>query len=333
MGRAVTSKSQLFDWDDLRIFHALVAAGSMSAAARRLGIGQPTVSRRLEQLETRIGARLVTRGAEGVELTDVGERIWAQVQIMQSTAGDIERIAHQADRADGGKVRLSAPEGVGGYWIARHLPGFVEANPLINLEISTRIEGESVMMDQTDICLQMVESKRMSYVAGELATLHYVPFAAREYLDTYGPPAGLADVLNHRIGDLVSYRQQTSHWPKEASAIKQMMTPSLTTDSSVALLEAIRAGAVIAMMPTYAARVAPELIHLDLGLHVPITLWMVYHPDQRRVTRVRKVLDWLREIFDSAHYPWFRKDYVTPAEFCDLETVYVRGERPKPKLV
>ncbi|HCR65526.1 MAG TPA: LysR family transcriptional regulator, partial [Oceanicaulis sp.] len=92
----MSTKPQLFDWDDLRIFHALVSSGSMSSAARKLGIGQPTVSRRLEQLETRIGARLVTRGADGVELTDIGERIWAQVQIMQNTAGDIERIAHQA---------------------------------------------------------------------------------------------------------------------------------------------------------------------------------------------------------------------------------------------
>lgn len=327
-----TPPRQLFDWDDLRIFHALVSAGSMSAAARKLGIGQPTVSRRLEQLEGRVGARLVTRGADGVELTDVGERIWTQVQIMQSTAGDIERIAHQADRADAGTVRLAAPEGVTGFWIARHLPGFVEANPMINLEILTRVEGESAT-EGADVTLQMVESKRMAYVANALATLHYVPFASRHYLDTYGPPSGLADVLNHRIGDLVSYRQQQSHWPKEASAIKQMMHPSLTTDSSLVITEAVRTGAVIAMMPTYASKTVPGLVHVDIGLVVPITLWIVYHPDQRRVTRVRKVIDWLREIFDSADYPWFRRDFVPPSEFGDVETVTVRGERPRPKPV
>ncbi|MFW5661526.1 MAG: LysR family transcriptional regulator [Oceanicaulis sp.] len=325
-------RPQVFDWDDLRIFHALVSAGSMSAAARRLGIGQPTVSRRLEQLEGRIGARLVTRGADGVELTDVGELIWTQVQIMQSTAGDIERIAHQADRADAGTVRLAAPDGVTGFWIAQHLPSFVEANPLINLEIITRVDGEAAP-EGADVILQMVESKRMAYVANELATLHYVPFASRRYLDTYGPPTGLADVLNHRIGDLVSYRQQQSHWPKEASAIKQMMNPSLTTDSSLVITEAVHSGAVIAMMPTYAAKTVPGLVHVDMGLVVPITLWIVYHPDQRRVTRVRKVLDWLRDVFDSAAYPWFRRDFVSPAEFGDVETVTVRGERPRPRPV
>ncbi|XBQ15457.1 MAG: LysR family transcriptional regulator [Oceanicaulis sp.] len=326
------SKPQVFDWDDLRIFHALVSAGSMSGAARRLGIGQPTVSRRLESLEGRIGARLVTRGADGVELTDVGERIWTQVQIMQSTAVDIERVAHQADRADAGTVRLAAPEGIAGYWIGRHLPGFVEANPNINLEILTQVEGEAPP-DSVDISLQMLESKRMSHVANELATLHYVPFAARRYLDTYGPPKGLADVLNHRIGDLSSFRQQQDHWPKEAGAIKQMMKASLNTDSSVVLTEATKAGACITVMPTYAAEVEPGLVHVDIGLTVPITLWMVYHPDQRRVTRVRKALDWLREIFDSARYPWFRRDYVPPADFAGTETVQVRGERPKPKPV
>ena len=328
----MTGKAQKFDWDDLRIFHALVSAGSMNAAARRLGIGQPTVSRRLEQLESRVGARLVTRGAEGVELTDVGERIWAQVQIMQATAGDIERIAHQADRADAGVVRISAPEGVAGFWIARHLPSFMEANPRITVELTTRLDGDT-SPDPADISLQMAESKRMSLVATELATLHYTPFASRRYLDTYGPPSGLADVLNHRIADLVSYRQQRDHWPKEASAIKEMMQPTLTSDSSLALAEATKAGAVIAMMPTYAARLEPALVHIDMDLNVPITLWMVYHPDQRRVTRVRKMLDWLREIFDSARYPWFRKDFVPPGDFAEIETIHVRGERPKPKLL
>jgi len=328
----MSTKAQLFDWDDLRIFHALVSSGSMSSAARKLGIGQPTVSRRLEQLETRIGARLVTRGAEGVELTDIGERIWAQVQIMENTAGDIERIAHQADRADAGTVRIAAPEGVAGYWIARQLPSFVEANPLINLEIKTRNDGDQAL-DHADVALQMAESKRMSHVATELGTLHYVPFASRSYLDTYGAPQSVADVLNHRIADLVNYREQQTHWPKEAAAIKHMMSPTLTTDNSLALVETVRAGAALAMIPTYAANVQPELVHVDLGMEVPITLWMVYHPDQRRVTRVRKVLEWLREIFDPTRYPWFRKDYLPPSTFSDVDVVHVRGERLRPRPV
>ncbi|MCP2679833.1 LysR family transcriptional regulator [Maricaulaceae bacterium NA33B04] len=322
----------MIDWDDLKIFHALIETGSMSAAARKLGIGQPTVSRRLEQLEGRIGARLVTRGTDGVELSDIGERIWAQVQIMRSTASEVERLAHQADRSDAGTVRISAPEGVAGLWIARNLSSFMEANPRINVELSTRVEGEPIT-DHADITLQMIESKRMSHVASELATLHYVPFAVARYLDTYGPPQGLADVINHRIGDLVSYRQQQQHWPKEASAIKQMMKASLNTDSSSALVEAVKSGSVIAMLPTYAAKILPELVHLDMEMNVPITLWMVYHPDHRRVTRVRKMLDWLRELFDSTRYPWFRKDFIAPADFGDTETIHIRGERPRPKPI
>lgn len=326
------ARPQIFDWDDLRIFYALVSTGSMSAAARRIGIGQPTVSRRLENLEARIGARLVTRGADGVELTDIGERIWAMVQIMQSTAIDIERVAHQADKSESGTVRISAPEGVSGYWIARHLPGFVEANPKIHLELTTAIEGENPT-ENADITLQLSETKRMNLYALEIATLHYVPFVARSYLDLYGAPTGFADVLNHRIADLVSYNAQQNHWPKEAMAIKQMMSPSLTTDSSTTLIEGVKSGALISMLPTYIAQVNPELIHIDMDLRVPIKMWMVYHPDQRRVARVRKTLDWLMEIFDSRRYPWFRTDFVPPAEFGSIETVHVRGDHPKPKSV
>ncbi|MEO1039418.1 MAG: LysR family transcriptional regulator [Pseudomonadota bacterium] len=323
----------MFDWDDLRVFHALVSAGSMNKAARRLSIGQPTVSRRLEALETRIGARLVTRGADGVELTDVGERIWTLVQTMQNTADDIGRLAHQADKAEVGTVRIAAPDGLAAHWLGRHLPGFVEANPRIRLEIMTKLETESEQIASADILLQTEETKKMHLVAGELASLHYVPFTSRAYLDTYGAPEGLADVLNHRLTDLVSYRHQRDDWPDEAQAIKQMMKPSLTTDSSAVLFEALRSGSTIAMAPTYAACLDEQLVHLDLDLRVTLKLWMVYHPDLRRVTRVRKVLEWLREIFDSARYPWFRKDYVAPADFSKVRTVHIRGEHPKPRLV
>ena len=323
-----------FDWNDLKIFHALVSAGSMSKAARLLGVVQPTVSRRLEQLEMRIGARLVTRGADGVELTDVGERIWALVQTMQSTASDIERVAGQADMAEAGRVRLTAPDGIASYWIAHQLSGFVEANPAIKLEISTLGAGESITDPYCDVMMQFIPSKRMDLVPKEMATLHYVPFTSQSYLDTYGRPEGLIEVLKHRLGNLESYGEEgRDPWPSDAQAIKKMMKPSLTTDSSSVLLEAIRSGSIISMAPTYLARVSPDLIHLDLGLVIPVKLWMYYHPEQRRITRVRKVIEWLEEIFDSAKYPWFRKDFVAPSEFSDVQTLHVRGERPKPRVV
>lgn len=323
-----------FDWNDLKIFHAIVSAGSMSKAARTLGIVQPTVSRRLEQLEMRIGARLVTRGAEGVELTDIGERIWALVQTMQGTASDIERVAGQADQAEAGRVRISAPDGIASYWIAQHLAGFVEANPAIKLEISTLQAGEKPADPYCDVMLQYAPSKRMDLVPKELATLHFVPLTSRAYLETYGAPEGLVDALKHRLGDLECYEEETRDaWPSEAQAIKKMMKPSLTTDSSSVLLEAIRSGSVIAMAPTYLTRIHSDLVHLDLELVIPVRLRMYYHPDQRRITRVRKVIEWLEEIFDSARYPWFRKDFVAPEEFSEIETVHVRGERPRPRMV
>lgn len=327
------SRNLLFDWDDLRVFHALVSAGSMGKAARKLNIVQPTVSRRLEALESRIGARLVTRGADGIELTDVGERVWALVQTMQSTADDIERVASQADKAEAGRVRILAPDGIASLWLARHLWQFVEANPLIKLEILTQSEANPVPETDADIILQMNKTKRMQYVAHDLATLHYVPFTAKSYIDTYGAPEGLADVLNHRLGDLMSYRDNQEKWPQEAQAIKQMMKPSVLTDNSAVLFEALRSGSIMAMLPTYTATLADNLVYLDLDLHIALTVWLVYHPDQRRVTRVRKALDWLRSIFDSSQYPFFRRDFVQPSDFAHVETLLVRGERPKPRLL
>jgi len=323
----MSSRTPVFDWDDLRVFHAIVSAGSLTAAAERLGVRQPTVSRRLDALETRIGARLLMRGSDGVELTETGERIWGLVQSMQGTAQDIERVAAQADKAEQGRVRLAAPDGLAAFWIARHLPGFVEANPLIRLEI-TATDAERGA-SEPDIALQLVETKRMSLIAQPLATLHYLPLASQRYLDAYGAPETLSELMEHRLADFAS-AAGPAPWPREAAAIREMMRASVTTDSGAMLIHSVLSGATIALCPSYVAALSDELVHLDLDLHAAAPLWMVYHPDQRKIARVRKVLDWLREIFDSARYPFFRRDYVAPADFALGDIATVRDARPRP---
>jgi len=324
----MTARAPVFDWDDLRVFHAIISAGSLTAAAEQLGVRQPTVSRRLEALETRIGARLLLRGPEGVELTETGERIWGLVQSMQGTAQDIERVAGQADKAEQGRVRLAAPDGLAAFWIARHLPGFVEANPRIRLELLTR-DPERKGAPEPDITLQLAETKRMSLIAQPIATLHYLPLASRRYLDAYGAPKTLAELLEHRLADTGDAAPGPACWPREAAAIREMMRPSVTTDSASTLIHSVLSGATIALCPSFVAALSDDLVHLDLDLHAAAPVWMVYHPDQRKIARVRKVLDWLREIFDSARHPCFRRDYVAPAEFAQTQTVPVRDARPR----
>ncbi len=317
-----------FDWDDLRVFHTVVSAGSLTAAADRLGVRQPTVSRRLDALETRIGARLVTRGADGVSLTETGERIWTNVETMLGAAGDIARIAGQADQTEEGRVRLSAPDCLAALWIARHIAGFMEANPRIRLELTTQPADSA---NPADIALQLHETQRVSMISQPLASVHFVPLAARAYVEAYGAPDTLSRLLEHRLAFLDGGVGETGGCPRETAALRAMAVPALTSDSAAGLYEALTAGGVVAIAPSFLAARSDTLVSLDLDLHARATVWMVFHPDQRKVVRVRKVIDWLREIFDGARHPWFRKEYVAPAAFSGAAEEFVRDARPGPR--
>ena len=99
-------------WEDMRLFLAVVETGSLSAAARRLRIAQPTVSRRLAEIEATLGDVLFVRSVEGTAPTSFGERLVEPARRMAEWAGELERAAARADTSPRGVVRLTAAPGV-----------------------------------------------------------------------------------------------------------------------------------------------------------------------------------------------------------------------------
>src|SRR6476620_2640039 len=95
-------------WDDVRIFLAVAETGSVSGAARQLRLGQPTVSRRLAEMEQAIGARLFARGINGATLTSAGERLLAPAKNMAEWAGEVARAVAAEDAEPQGVVRITA---------------------------------------------------------------------------------------------------------------------------------------------------------------------------------------------------------------------------------
>src|SRR5215510_8260376 len=95
-------------WDDVRIFLAVAEAGSVSGAARQLRLGQPTISRRLAEMEQAMGSRLFARGVGGATLTSAGERLLAPAKKMAEWAGEVARAADTHETTPQGLVRITA---------------------------------------------------------------------------------------------------------------------------------------------------------------------------------------------------------------------------------
>tara|TARA_R110000868_G_scaffold45045_1_gene149777 strand:+ start:37322 stop:38305 length:984 start_codon:yes stop_codon:yes gene_type:complete len=313
-------RRNVFDWDDLQIFHAVATTGSMSAAAAALGCQQPTVSKRMRQLEGRLGAQLIDRRADGIVLTQAGEAALDYVQTMQRSARQLESRIAGSDTANTGDVTLHASDGLSTYWLARHAPRFMRINPGINLHIMRA--GPGTAGPAPDLSITFVPDKDMDAHTVPLGAIHYMPFASREFINTYGVPKSAHEALNLRFLKLEQYDRGLSLWENRVEVVDAYINYAYRTDVSSVLLETLRHGGGIAMAPTYLAALYPDdFVILDFEVHQDVRFWLKYLPGSQRIGRTKCVGDWITKIFDSTNNPWFREEFIHPGEFCDIEVI------------
>lgn len=309
---------QRVDWDDLRVFLAAAETGSFSGAAKALGLTQPTVSRRIEDLEAKLNAQLVVRSLNGVALTDAGAAIRDHVVNMERSAQAIERVALGQDKRDEGRVRLSAPDGLAAFWLAPRLAEFHRENPKITISLDAGLWPSDAVRPEIDISLQFEEDKHFEHVVTRIATYHYGLFASPDYIDLYGKPRSLVEVTEHRAIHHTAQTRQPQNWDAKTAALRALWPTQIETNSSAAVMVAARAGAGIAALPTAALVYAPELVMVSDGPLASLTLWLVHHVDAQKTERLRRVSTWLKRAFDNRENPWFREQYVPPEDFMAL---------------
>ena len=306
---------QKADWDDLRVFFYVVKTGSLTAAAAVLGLTQPTVTRRLDELEARLGAQLMIRSGGRITLTAAGESVNDRVLTMERSAAAIERSIVDQDRRPEGRVGLAAPDGVAGFFLAPRIAEFQRENPKILLSMNSGLWPEAGLRAPTDVSLQYLEETGADMIVAEVATVHYVLVASRQYLDLYGEPRSLAEIALTRYIHHSAQKHQPGTWDSKTASVLELTDPALETNSSLAMLSAIKYGGGVGPVPTALLRLEPDLVVLDAPPVASPKLWMTYHLDVARSARIRRVTDWIRSVFDPRSNPWFRTEFVHPSEF------------------
>ncbi|MCH9671508.1 MAG: LysR family transcriptional regulator, partial [Gammaproteobacteria bacterium] len=124
------------DWDDYRYFLAVAQCGSLSAAARMLEVSQPTVGRRIDGLEGKLGLRLFDRIPSGFQISEVGTKILDRTANIHDEFVALHRQVSSEDSAIGGRVRIATAEGLGISWLAKKLPLLSERFPELEIDLS-----------------------------------------------------------------------------------------------------------------------------------------------------------------------------------------------------
>lgn len=319
----------VLDWNDLEIALAIAEAGSLSGAATLLGKKQPTISSRLNHLESRLGTQLFVRSRNGALPTLKGEEVVALAKQMQTAALEIERVAYSANEHEEGVIRFHCSDGLASYWIAPKLEQFFAANPKIRLELDTGSEPPSVNSNDADIIIQFDQVKEMDAVAIPLGWLHYVPFTTAKYLNTYGRPTDVFDALKFRHLKLRNHTHQRKAWASNISPMDELVSYILTTNNSSVYTEAMRGGAGIMFAPSYLANIDPELIYMDYGITTPIQFWLVFNRDVGTLAKNKVFIEWVKTIFSPKTHPFFQKVFIPPDKFSDVEVLRQQDSLPK----
>ena len=286
----------MLTWDDLHTFLAIARHGSLSAAARALGVQQSTMSRRLVALEARAGARLVQRTPGGFALTPTGEAVFANVERIEAEALAVERTVSGRDVRLEGVVRVTAVETLAVEVLSPALASFQQRYPGITIELLLGTRSLSLARREADVALRMGRLPQADLVVRKLADIANALYANPGYLARFGAPDLADGGTGHRVilthEDLLQTPEMT--WLRAMAARAHV---ALRTNSRYAMRAATIAGIGFACLARYLgdpAVAAGRLVRLDAPDAPPQReLWMAVHRDTRHMPRVRAVTDHL----------------------------------------
>ena len=272
-------------WDDLRIFLCLAREGTLTTAAKALGISHPTVARRVRALERQIGARLFERLPDRFVPTAAGEELLADTESMEKAALSINRRSAGLSDTVSGVVRLSAGEAMAAL-IARHLPGLreqlrqiefevVESHMLANL---SRREADLLIREQVPDLADIV-TRKLGRVAYAIYAAHGFAMPRKPVLQSL-PWIGFDDAHNYMPGQ---------QWLQKLLGEAR---PVIRSNNWLLVHEAVRSGAGLAVLPCYLGDPDRQL-HRVGGVLTDVFAdqWLLVHRDLRALPRVRAVMD------------------------------------------
>lgn len=279
------------NWDLYRSFLAVLEHGSLSAAARELGLTQPTLGRHVESLEGHLGQQLFTRSQQGLAPSEAALALRPFAEIMAATSAALVRAAADAKGRIAGTVRISASEVIGVEVLPPILARLQDDHPDLEIELSATDTVEDVLNREADIAVRMAEPAQQALVARHVGAIPLGLHAHRRYLERHGTPGSWDDLHAHR---LIGFDRQTAFVRTVAQRVPLMTTAhfALRADSNLAQLAAIRAGGGIGVCQIPLARRDPDIVRLfGESFDIPLHTWIVMHEDLRAAPRCRVAFD------------------------------------------
>jgi len=297
------------DLNEIVVFARVVETRSFTAAAAQLGLPKSTVSRKVAQLEERLGVRLLQRTTRKLNLTEVGQAYYERCARIVADIDAAEQLVTEMQTAPRGLLRVTAPVDFGTECLGRAIAEFTAANPEIVIELDVSDRMVDLIEDGVDLAVRIGPLAESSLVARKLGVVVLRLYASPAYLARRGTPTELADLAHHDTVQFVpSQRLQT--WGLRGPEGDVEITPGarIVSNNMFAVREAAVAGAGIALLSDLvvgADLAAGRLVEVLPAWSLPGSEMYAVYPSTRNLSpKVRAFLEFLVDWV--ARTPWAR---------------------------
>lgn len=290
---------------DLEVFASVAASGSMSLAAKELGLSPAVISKRVKRLEEKLGARLFQRTTRQISLTEAGSGFYQRVLAVLEGLEEAEDFVSGRSNNLTGTLKVSASTSFGRMHIAPHLRGFMERYPDLTVNLVLSDEFTDIVAGGFDLAIRIADLADSSLVAKRLAPVRRVLCASPSYVARHGAPQSVDDLKNHRC--LPAHNNDLWRLIGPDGPVQFRPEGMLITNSSEVIREAVISGLGIALRSTW--DVGQELKDGRLVQLMPafegsrhITLSAVYPSRSFLPAKVRLFIDYLAALYGPAPY-------------------------------
>lgn len=283
-------------WDDVRFFLAVARAGSLSGAARGLGVGHVTVGRRIALLEKRLGVTLLNRTPDGFTVTSAGDAILRQCMAMETAALDLERVAAGRDSRVAGSVRVTTTEALAHQVVAPAIATLRQAHPELQIDLVVGVRSLDVARRDADLAVRLARPMAPDLICRKLGEVGFTLYASKRYLARAGIPKRDQGLTGH---DLITFTgAPAAASPFFLGESLDGARIALRCDNPLIQGTAAANGVGIAELACFLGDGFPDVIRVwPHEAPARRTAWLIMHEDMRRSARVRTVSAAITEAF------------------------------------
>jgi DNA-binding transcriptional LysR family regulator len=290
------NRTQAWQWDDVRFYLAVARTGSLSAAARALGVDHVTVGRRIALLEKRLGVTLLNRTPDGFATTSAGEAILRQCTVMEIAALDLERIAAGRDSLVTGSVRVTTTEALAYQLIAPAIAPLRQAHPELRVDLVVGVRSLDIARRDADIAVRFARPSASELVGRKLGEVGFSLYASQPYLARAGIPKRGEGLGGYDLITFTGAPPATSPFFMGESLDGARI--ALRCDNPLIQLKAAANEVGIAELMCFLGDSSPGLVRVWPN-EAPArrSAWLIVHQDMRRSARIRAVSAAIAEAF------------------------------------